>query len=320
MSKNWALISTSSGWGASNMGTGVGAHTIFYSFDPLNLNPDRFDRTFFKKSYHIDAHPEGITIAKLPFCSTNGEMRFAHVLNTVQEVYEYTIDSLDCGLNPFVLGGDHSIAVGTWSAIRQYHQKDFGLIWIDAHLDSHTPETSPSQARHGMPLAALMGYGDCELTSIGSEEPKLKPENLVIIGARSFEKGEQDLLVQLGVRIIYMEEIHQRGFAACFGEAVAMLTKNGQHFGISFDVDAFDPNIAPGTGAAEPNGLLENDVISAMNGILNHEQLLGFELVEFNPALDIQDKTLNLIWRFVYSIKGEREWKSLKLPHQLGQG
>ncbi|MBW8308696.1 MAG: arginase [Candidatus Paracaedibacteraceae bacterium] len=318
MSKNWALISTSSGWGASNMGTGAGAHTIFHSFDPLNLNSARFDHTFFEKSYQINAHPNGITLPKLPFCSTNGEKRFAHVLNTVQEVYEYTLDCLYHGFTPFVLGGDHSIAVGTWSAIHQYHQKDFGLIWIDAHLDSHTPETSLSQARHGMPLAALMGYGDCELTSVGFAQPKLKPSNLVIIGARSFEKGEQDLLSQLGVRIMYMEEVYQRGFAACFEEAVALLTKNGQHFGISFDVDAFDPSIAPGTGAAEPNGLLEIDVLLAMNGILNHEQLLGFELVEFNPAIDIQNKTLNLIWRFVYSIMGEKEWKRLQLSQQRG--
>ncbi|WP_051908561.1 arginase [Candidatus Odyssella acanthamoebae] len=320
MSKNWALISASSGWGASNMGTGAGAYALFHSFDPLGLNSERFDRTFFKKSYQIDAHPDGITVPKLPFCSLNGAMRFTNVLNTVQEVYEYTVDCLGRGFTPFVLGGDHSIAIGTWSAMHQHYQKDFGLIWIDAHLDSHTPETSPSQARHGMPLAALIGQGDCELTSIGSAEPKLKPENLVIIGARSFEEGEQVLLEQLGVRVMYMDEVRQRGFRACFEEAVTMLTKNGQHFGISFDVDAFDPLIAPGTGAAEPNGLLETDVLFAMEGIFDHDQLLGFELVEFNPTLDIQDKTLNLIWRFVYSMMGRKKWKVLQQPQQRGHG
>jgi arginase len=238
----------------------------------------------------------------------------------VQEVYEYTVDCLERGLIPFVLGGDHSIAIGTWSAMYQYYQKDFGLIWIDAHLDSHTPQTSPSQARHGMPLAALMGQGDCELTSIGSVNPKLKPENLVIIGARSFEEGEKTLLEELRVRIMYMDEVHQRGFKACFEEAVTLLTKNGQHFGISFDVDAFDPHIAPGTGAPEPNGLVETYVLSAMEGILDHDRLLGFELVEFNPALDKQDKTLNLIWRLVYSLKGVKEWKVLQQPQHHGHG
>lgn len=294
------------------MGTGFGAQTLFHSQDPFCQDGRRFDRTFFDKTYQIDAHVDGIPISKLPLCSTNGELRFVNVLTTIQQVYEYTNTVIADGLIPFVLGGDHSIAVGTWSAISHSHKKDFGLIWIDAHLDSHTPETSPSQARHGMPLAALMGYGDCEMTSVGSDQPKLKPENLVIIAARSFESGEQELLNRLGVRVMYMDEVRQRGFEACFDEAVRIVSRTGQSFGISFDVDAFDPEIAPGTGTTEPGGILQDEVLLALDGILNHKKLLGFELVEFNPKLDIDGKTLKLIWKLVYSIMGRKEWKTLQ--------
>lgn len=312
MSGKWALISASSGWGASNMGTGLGAATLLHSFNPASTDSQRFDETFFARTYQVDAHPNGIPVPRLPLCAVNGDIRFTNVLTTIQHVYEYTLDCLGRGFCPFIVGGDHSIAIGTWSAIYQHYQKDFGLIWIDAHLDAHTPETSPSQARHGMPLAALLGYGDCELTAIGSTQAKLKPENLVIIGARSFEQGEQDLLNQLGVRIMYMDEVRQRGFSECFNEAVSLATKNNQNFGISFDIDAFDPSIAPGTGAAEPGGLWEDEVLSAMRSILDHERLLGFELVEFNPSLDINDQTLKLIWNLVHSIIGGKEWKTLQ--------
>lgn len=306
MSKKWALISASSGWGASNMGTGTGAQELCQSLDPLNLHKQKFENIFFDKSYHIIAHPEGIANPRLPLMDKEGEIRLVNLTDTIAQVYNYTLNSLEQGYSPFVLGGDHSIAVGTWSAIHHFHQRDLGLIWIDAHLDSHTPETSPSQARHGMPLAVLMGQGEESLISIGGPQAKVKPENLVIIGARSFETGEQELLNRLGVRIFYGEEVHHKGFDACLSEAIAQVTRNNQSFGISFDIDAFDPTIAPGTGAAEPDGLWEDEVLTALTNILAHEKLLGFELVEFNPQLDTEHKTLKLIWKLVYSIMGRR--------------
>ncbi len=312
MSRHRTLISVSSGWGASNMGTGAGALCVCHSVDPFSSNPKRFDETFFQKSYQIQAHPAGIATPLLSFSHPNNKTRFENVLDTIQQTYDYVSRTLKNQSFPFVLGGDHSIAVGTWSAVKNAINQDFGLIWIDAHLDAHTPQTSPSQARHGMPLAALMGYGDSELVTLGSDLPKLKPENLVIIGARSFEEGEHDLLTRLNVRVMYMDEVLARGFGACFAEALEITTSNNKPFGISFDIDGFDASLVPGTGTPEPNGLDEASVLTAMANILNHDKLVAFELVEYNPALDQGHKTLNLIWKLISTLEGAEQWITLQ--------
>ena len=308
MSRHRTLISVSSGWGASNMGTGAGALSLCYSLNPITHTTTRFDETFFQKSYQIQAHPTGIPTPKLSFNQVNSKTRFENVLDTIQQTYDYVSRTLKNQSFPFVLGGDHSIAVGTWSAVKNHINQDFGLIWLDAHLDAHTPQTSPSQARHGMPLAALMGYGDSELVTLGSELPKLKPENLVIIGARSFEEGEHELLKRLNVRIMYSDEVNARGFEACFKEALEIATSNNKPFGISFDIDGFDASLVPGTGTPEPNGFDEDSVLKSMANILNHDKLIAFELVEYNPALDQDNKTLKLIWKLVSTLEGAQQW------------
>ncbi len=308
MSRHRTLISVSSGWGASNMGTGAGALCLCHSVNPLLRTHKRFDETFFQKSYQIQAHPMGIPTPKLSFSYLNSKTRFENVLDTIQQTYDHVSRTLKNQSFPFVLGGDHSIAVGTWSAVRNHINQDFGLIWLDAHLDAHTPQTSPSQARHGMPLAVLMGYGDSELVTLGSELPKLKPENLVIIGARSFENGEHELLKRLNVRVMYSDEVNARGFEVCFNEALAIATANNRPFGISFDIDGFDASLVPGTGTPEPNGFDEESVLKSMANILNHDKLVAFELVEYNPALDQDNKTLKLIWKLVSTLEGAQQW------------
>jgi arginase len=308
MSRHRTLISVSSGWGASNMGTGAGALFLCHSTNPLAPTNKRFDESFFQKSYQIQAHPAGILSPRLSFSYPHGKTRFENVLDTIQQTYDYVSRTLKNNSFPFVLGGDHSIAVGTWSAVKNHINQDFGLIWLDAHLDAHTPQTSPSQARHGMPLAALMGYGDSELVTLGSDLPKLKPENLVIIGARSFEDGEHELLKRLNVRIMYSDEINEQGFDGCFKEAMEIVTSNNKPFGISFDIDGFDASLVPGTGTPEPNGFDEESVLESMVNILNHDKLIAFELVEYNPALDQDNKTLKLIWKLVSTLEGAEQW------------
>ena len=308
MSRHRTLISVSSGWGASNMGTGAGALCLCHSVNPLLRTHKRFDETFFQKSYQIQAHPMGIPTPKLSFSYLNSKTRFENVLDTIQQTYDHVSRTLKNQSFPFVLGGDHSIAVGTWSAVRNHINQDFGLIWLDAHLDAHTPQTSPSQARHGMPLAVLMGYGDSELVTLGSELPKLKPENLVIIGARSFENGEHELLKRLNVRVMYSDEVNARGFEVCFNEALAIATANNRPFGISFDIDGFDASLVPGTETPEPNGFDEESVLKSMANILNHDKLIAFELVEYNPTLDQDNRTLKLIWKLVSTLEGAQQW------------
>lgn len=203
-----------------------------------------------------------------------------------------TADIVRRGAFPLVLGGDHSTAVGTWSGIADAYKAQhgdagrIGLIWIDAHLDSHTPETSESQAPHGMPLAALLGYGAPALTDVRGWRGKVRPENVAVVGVRSFEEGEAALLARLGVRVFGMEEVQARGLDACLEEAVDIAARGTCGYGVSFDVDAIDPQDAMAVGSPEADGIAAHDAIAAMPRFAHDARLIGFELVEYNPERD----------------------------------
>lgn len=204
--------------------------------------------------------------------------------------------TINDGKLPLVIGGDHSCAIGTWSGAAQRfrEQGPLGLIWIDAHMDSHTPETSLSGSIHGMPLAALLGYGAPELVDIGSFSPKILPAHLCLIGIRSFESGEADLLRRLGVRIFFMDEIKQRGIAAVMAEALAIAQHGTVGFGISIDLDAFNPKESPGVGTPVRHGLHHLALDKALAGIMHHPRLVALELAEYNPRRDRNQLSLKL--------------------------
>lgn len=196
---------------------------------------------------------------------------------------------------PFVIGGDHSIAVGTWNGVYfGLEQEEFGLIWIDSHMDSHTPETTPSNAIHGMPLAGLLGFGPPFLSSLKGISPILKPENVCLIGIRSFEEEEAALLQKLGVHIFFMDDVNRKGLDTVFEEAVYHVTKRTKFFGISLDLDVIDPKEAPGVGSPEEGGILTAELLTALPKICLHPSLKAFELVEYNPKYDIDNKTASI--------------------------
>ena len=220
---------------------------------------------------------------------------------TVNKVYSNNEQAL-------VIGGDHSCAVGTWSAVarnlRQKKGERLGLMWIDAHLDSHTFETSPSKAIHGMPLACLLGRGESSLVNCGSAGAKIKSENCVIIGARSYEDGEKKLLDDLGVKIFEMPEIKQKGYSRVFEEAYQTVSKNNsQNFGISIDMDAFDPQEVPAVGTPEKNGLKVKKVVDCLNQ-MDKSKLCGVEIAEYSPLNDIDMKGLIAIKKILAAIYG----------------
>lgn len=196
-----------------------------------------------------------------------------------------------------VIGGDHSSAIGTWSGAYHAYKNNgpLGLIWIDAHMDSHTPESSPSGNIHGMPLACLLGYGDNSLTTIMNPEPKLQPEHVCLIGVRSFERGEEALLKNLNVKIFFMKEVKERGLEAVMKDALQIVNQGTTGFGISLDIDAIDPKEAPGTGTLAPNGIAANDLIESLRTVAKSPNFLGCEIVEFDPGRDIEHKTEKLI-------------------------
>jgi arginase len=197
------------------------------------------------------------------------------------------------GDQPLVVGGDHSCAVGTWSAVAHClrPQGALGLIWIDAHLDAHTPETSDSQAPHGMPLAALLGYGAEGLAGLYGWMGKLLPANVVVIGARSYEQPEVDLLAALNVRVMFMEEVLERGFSACYAEARERVTRDTVGWGISFDLDGLDPRDAPGTGTPVETGIRLADALEVLRGASQDPAFVAMELTEYNPLRDFGGRT-----------------------------
>ncbi len=191
------------------------------------------------------------------------------------------------GRMPLVIGGDHSCAIGTWkgvaSALRA--RGPLGLIWIDAHMDAHTDETTPSGALHGMPLACLLGYGSDRLTRIAGDT-RILPEHVCLIGVRSFESGEAELLQRLGVRIFFMPEVEQRGLAAVMREALAIATMGTAGFGVTLDLDAIDPAEAPGVGSPVGGGLGAAELTRALAHVHAHAALAGVEIAEYNPQRD----------------------------------
>jgi arginase len=200
-----------------------------------------------------------------------------------------------------VLGGDHSCAIGTWSGVQSVTAKkgDIGLIWIDAHMDSHTPQTSETGNIHGMPLASLLGQGDSSLTEILGAAPKLKPEHVCLIGVRSYESGEAELLKKLNVRVYFMDEVKRRGLDEIMQEALNLVKAGTVGFGVTLDIDSIDPLEAPGTGVSEPDGLSAKKLTQALNKIAGDSRLLGIEIVEFDPHRDVDHLTEKLVPQFL---------------------
>mgnify|MGYP000867950182 FL=1 len=196
---------------------------------------------------------------------------------------------------PVVIGGDHSVAIGTWSGVARVAGEPVGLLWIDAHLDSHTPETSYSGAIHGMPLACLLGRGDKRLLNIGLAGVQVSAGHTAVLGARSYEPEELDFLKARGVRIIDSVELAQRGFADCLHEALGIVTAAPAGFGVTLDLDAIDPLLAPGVGSPEPEGLNARDVLEAVSGIAGLPGFRALEIVEYNPDRDRLGITASLI-------------------------
>ena len=191
------------------------------------------------------------------------------------------------GRLPVVVGGDHSCALGTWKGVASAlgARGPLGLIWIDAHMDAHTPETTPSGALHGMPLACLLGFGDERLTSLAGGA-RLQPQHVCLIGVRSFEAGEAALLERLGVRVFFMDEVKRRGVAAVMADALAIATAGTVGFGVTLDLDALDPMDAPGVGSLVAGGLRAAELGAALGQLRAHPALAAIEIAEYNPERD----------------------------------
>jgi arginase len=192
--------------------------------------------------------------------------------------------SLRRGRLPCVLGGDHSCAGGTWSGVARATKGALGLVWVDAHMDAHTPRTSHTGRLHGMPLAWLLGQDDDPLYGLATGV--LEPQNVALVGVRSYEPEERERLERLGVRVVYMNEVAARGIDAVLDEAVAIATRGTAAFGLSVDLDVVTPEEAPGVGTPVPGGVAASALARALERIGGRPDLIAVEIVEYSPRLD----------------------------------
>lgn len=208
---------------------------------------------------------------------------------------------------PVILGGDHSCAIGTWSGVHRLSQKqgELGMIWVDAHMDSHTPDTSHSGAIHGMPLATLLGRGDALLTDLNGPQATLSPKHVCLLGVRSYEKAEQQLLDDLGVRVIDIAEIQKIGFNNAWQQALAIAGNASAGFGVSIDLDAIDPEEAPGVGSPEYNGIHAKDLLQALQTLHLRCDLWALEITEYNPYRDHNNATAKIMAQLTHALLNE---------------
>lgn len=216
---------------------------------------------------------------------------------------------LAAGKMPLVLGGDHSVAVGTVSGLSRHYRKkkkSIGVLWIDAHADMNTPETSPSGNVHGMPLACIIGYGPAELTRIYGYDPKADARNVVLVGIRDVDQLEKPHVKQSGVHAFTMRDIDERGLRAVMKEAIEIACAGTEGFHLSFDMDVVDPQIAPGVGTPVRGGITYREAHLAMEIVNDSGRMLSMEMVEVNPVIDERNRTAELAVELTMSALGKR--------------
>jgi len=246
-----------------------------------------------------EATPEGNPHAKyLP-----------QIAATCQSIATQVEGCLDHESMPLVMGGDHSVAVGTASGVARHFRKrgqKIGLIWLDAHADMNTPETSPSGNVHGMPLACIVGFGPAELSEIGGFKPKVAPANVAIVGLRDVDSFEKPHVRESGVRAFTMREIDERGLRAVMEDAIRLATAGTAGFHLSLDMDFVDPRDAPGVGTPVRGGATYREAHLAMEMICDSGGMLSMEAVEVNPVIDEVNRTADLAVELIQSALGKR--------------
>ena len=214
---------------------------------------------------------------------------------------------LDQGCFPLTLGGDHSLSIGSVNAVATHYRErgeSIGVIWADAHADMNVPATTPSGNIHGMSLAVLTGRGHPKLTGLAGPRPALRPENVVLVGTRDVDHGERALIDELGVRVLTMSEIDERGLGSCLDEAMERASSGTAGFHLSVDLDVLDPRLAPGVGTPVQGGLTYREGHLMCEKAARSGRLLSLEVVELNPVLDDRNHTANLAVGLVASALG----------------
>src|SRR5579862_6370402 len=231
------------------------------------------------------------------------------IAETCRGLAELTERTLDEGFAPLLLGGDHSIAIGSFSGVSHFFRaqsKKVGFLWLDAHGDMNTPDSSPSGNVHGMPLASLVGYGAPELVDLLGYHPKVEPRNVAIVGVRDLDPRERRLVKDSGVHVFTMRDIDERGMREVMTEALRFVTDDTDGAAVSLDMDFVDPTDAPGVGTPVSGGVTYREAHLAMEMIADSEAMVSLEVVEINPILDEHNRTALLGVELVLSALGQK--------------
>lgn len=213
------------------------------------------------------------------------------VISTNEDLARLVSASLEDGHLPFTIGGDHALALGSLAGTSKVNGSEIGIIWIDAHADINTPETSPSGNIHGMPLGASMGEGPECLTHLCSNDQKVNPRNCFIIGGHSIDDGEVEMIDRLGINVWYMEEIREKGMGIIILELLELLkARNITDLHISYDIDSLDARLVPGTGTPVVGGLEYDESEQLIKAVIQTEMVRSIDFVEFNPKRDTPEK------------------------------
>ena len=288
---------------------GYGAGMAGVDMGPAALRVARLHERIAQLGYQVTDKGDLDVVRPRAPAQSNDKLKYLPEISVACERLAAEVHAiLQAGELPIILGGDHSIAIGSIAGVSAYcreRDQTLGLIWFDAHADMNVPETTPSGNIHGMPLSALLGYGAPALTNIGGFAPKLEPKFCVHVGARDIDRGERELIRQLGIRFFTMRDIDERGMSACMDEAIAIASQASGGYAVTFDVDALDPTDAPGSGTLVRGGLTYRESHLALEKIAEAGGMCSLEIVEINTALDINNKTAELGVELILSALGK---------------
>ena len=275
---------------------------IFYGCDKVgvDMGPEVLRKNglidIFNKKHEI-CNIEHIDVKELSSenkYTFNNKMKYLdEIINVNNKLADKVNNSLKNNIFPLIIGGDHSIGMGSLAGLGKHFGEDLAVVWIDAHGDINTPESSPSGNVHGMPLSASMGIGDESLTNIYYNGIKVNPKNVYIIGARDLDEGELELIKTKHLNVWTMSDIKEKGLDSCLNELTSKLKESKvQNVHISFDVDSIDPTFIPGTGTPVINGFNMDEGKKVLKDLLNTKLIKSMDFVEFNPKLDETNTTL----------------------------
>ncbi len=304
--KNVGIIGVPLGFGAGQTGSELGVNAMRLS-KIRGINLAGHIRAL---GYDVIDHGDAQIVQPEDAAAVENPKHLAEMLASSANIIAALSKILANGEMPIILGGDHAIAIPTFSAIASHHRKEgaeIGLIWFDAHADINTPETSPSGNIHGMPLAAILGHGHPDLVNLCGYAPKLNSKYFAHVGARDVDLGERSQIEKLGIRdrFFTMSDIDSRGLGSCVNDALDIVAQAPGGYAVTFDIDMIDPRFAPGSGTLVRGGATYREAHLALEIIAARGGMRSFEIVEVNPLLDQSNITVELACELILSALGK---------------